>query len=121
MTETSWGHPIRHYAVPLLAAHEFTDGTIYGRPRKASVPAATRERWAELLEKARPGVREMVERTYRQWNNILREYVRAETGLRLTVGDDAQAVPVKIDGGMPLPFVEILRRFEGLEWLVLNR
>jgi hypothetical protein len=121
MTESSWGHPGRHYAVPLMAAHKFTDGMVFERPRNASLPAATRERWAELLEKARPGVRETVGRTYRQWNNILRDYVRIETGLRLTVGDDAQAVPVKIDGGMPVPFVDILRRFEGLEWLVLNR
>ena len=78
-------------------------------------------RWAEALEEASTGIREVVERTYKQWNTILRDYLRSEMALRLTVGTDAQSVPVRVVGGMPLPFAEVMRRLEGLEWLLLNR
>ena len=78
-------------------------------------------RWAEALERASPGARESVERTLKQWNNIVREYLRSETGLRLSVGDEAQSVPVKVVDGMPKAFECSIQQFEDLEWLLLNR
>jgi len=82
---------------------------------------STSDRWAKALEKTSPGTRGVVERTYKQWNTILRDYLRTETALRLTVGDDAQSVPVKVADGLPRPLAGILRQFDGLEWLLLNR
>src|SRR5438477_11798983 len=78
-------------------------------------------RWATALEKASPGTRGVIERTSKQWNTILRDYLRTETALRLSVGDDAQSVPVKVVEGLPRPLANVLRQFEGLEWLLLNR
>jgi hypothetical protein len=77
--------------------------------------------WANALDRVSPGIRQLVERTYKQWNTILRDYLRTETGLRLAVGGDSQSVPIKVDGAMPPRFVEVMRQFEGLEWLLLNR
>lgn len=107
---TAWGHPDRHYAVAMLETM---------RPGQPAAP--TSGRWAEALDVASPGTRALVERTYKQWNIILRDYLRAETGLRLSVGDDSQAVPVKVVDGLPGPVADVLRQFEGLEWLLLNR
>ncbi|CAG0972155.1 hypothetical protein PHYC_01308 [Phycisphaerales bacterium] len=112
MAPASWGHASRHYA----------EGGVTGIPAKAAgAPSPMERRWAELLEKATPGVRDTVERTYKQWNGILRDYMRTETALRLTVGDEAQAVPVRVVAGMPRPFAQVIEQFDGLEWLLLNR
>jgi len=107
----AWGHPNRHYAAGINAG--------YGAKRRPGEQDAGH--WAEALEEASTGIREVVERTYKQWNTILRDYLRSEMALRLTVGTDAQSVPVRVVGGMPLPFAEVMRRLEGLEWLLLNR
>lgn len=106
---TAWGHPGRHYSgsEPAHAAR---------RPGEQDGG-----RWAEALEAASPGIREAVERSYKQWNNILRDLLRSETALRLSVGSDSQAVPVRVVSGMPRPFAEVMRGLEGLEWLLLNR
>jgi hypothetical protein len=66
-------------------------------------------------------MRAVVERAYKQWNTILRDYLRSETGLRLTVGGSIQAVPVKVVDGIPRPLAEVMRQFEPLDWLLLNR
>lgn len=111
MPATAWGHPDRHYAVGQDAN--------YAAKRRPGEQSAGH--WAEALEKASPGLGEAVERTFKQWNTVLRDYLRTETALRLTVGEDAQAVPVRVVGGMPLPFAEVMRELEGLEWLLLHR
>jgi len=79
------------------------------------------QRWAEALERVSPGIRKTVDRAYRQWNGIVREYLRTETGLRLAVGEDSQSVPIKLADGMPLSFNEVMRQFESVDWLLLNR
>lgn len=63
----------------------------------------------ELLENHDPQLRSKVERSFKQWNNIIRDYLRTETGLRLTVGDETQAVPVKIVAGLPEPLRQLLK------------
>ena len=77
--------------------------------------------WAKALDQVSPGIRATVERTCKQWNTILRDYLRTETGLRLAVGGDSQSVPIKVDSGLPPRFDEMMREFEGLEQLLLNR
>jgi hypothetical protein len=106
-----WGNPDRYYA----ASTEESLRTLDNAGQDAG------RRWGRTLEQASPGIRSAVERTYKQWNNILRDYLRAETGLRLTVGGNSQSVPVKVDAGMPPRFVDVMRQFEGIEWLLLNR
>lgn len=69
-------------------------------------------RLKKLLETYNPQARERVQRAFKQWNLIARDYLRVETGLRLTVGEDAQAVPVRIQDGMPIALAQILEEFE---------
>jgi len=108
---SAWGHADRHYAASMTEVLRTAD--------RADEQASSR--WAKALEQASPGIRDSVERAYKQWNTILRDYLRSETALRLTVGGDSQSVPVKVVGGMPRLFAEVMRQFEGLEWLLLNR
>ena len=111
-TTTEWGHLTRHYA-ERSARPGSSDQGKHG--------SSLAKKWADLLNAASPGRREAVDRAFRQWNGIVREYIRTETALRLTVGNEAQAVPVKIVDGLPRPLEEILIDFDGLEWLLLNR
>lgn len=79
-------------------------------------------RFAAFLERHDHELKLRVERGFKQWNNILRDYLRNETGLRLTVGDDAQAVPVRIDDGLPEPFAAVVGDLDQETWsLLLNR
>ncbi len=108
---TAWGHPERHYAASSAAA-----------PRPAERSGADIGRvWQKALEAAAPGSRDLVERTFKQWNTILRDYLRTETALRLTVGEDAQSIPVRIVDGMPRRFAEALQQFEDLAPMLLQR
>ncbi len=94
LSTSAWGHADRHYAASMteaLRAADHADEQAGGH-------------WAKALEQASPGIRDSVERTYKQWNTILRDYLRSETALRLTVGGESQSVPVKVVGGMPPRF-----------------
>ncbi len=110
LAATAWGHPERHYSAGPDAVHS---------ARRSGEQDAGH--WAKALDEASPGIRDVVERAYKQWNNVLRDLLRTETALRLSVGGDNQAVPVRVVGGIPRPFAEIMRSLEGLEWLLLNR
>jgi hypothetical protein len=93
----AWGKADRYYAVRPLPAVDRT--AEHGGSR-----------WAKALDQVSPGIRETVERTYKQWNTILRDYLRTETGLRLAVGGDSQSVPIKVDSGKPPRFAEVMRQ-----------
>lgn len=108
---TAWGHPGRHYAA-------IPEAVCASKPRPGEQSGG---RWADALEKASPGIRQSVERACKQWNTTLRDYLRNETALRLTVGDETRSVPVRIVDGMPLPFAEVMRELNDLEWLILHR
>ncbi|MBI4881897.1 MAG: hypothetical protein HY812_19895, partial [Planctomycetes bacterium] len=104
-----FGHPSRFYA---QGAAKPANGLF------ASDPGLD---WGAVLARASPKLREEVQRVCRQWSALLRDHLRSETGLRLSVPGDQQAVPVKVVDGMPLPFVESMRPFAGFEWLLLHR
>jgi hypothetical protein len=106
----TWGHPDRYYsAAPGPAAT--------GTPP----PLVPGTRWEHLLESSEPDLKVRVERACRQWNNIVRDYMRTETGLRLSAGDDVQSVPYRVVNGMPLRMADSLHRFGELGWALLNR
>ena len=108
----AWGHEGRYYA---------------HRPGERSADSgrgtsSDAKRWAQLLEAAAPGTYDSVSRAFKQWNNIIRDHLRTETGLRLSVGDDAQSVPVRITDGVPKPLAEVLQEMpEDVAWLILHR
>lgn len=53
-------------------------------------------------------LKEQVLRTFRQWNLIVRDHLRNEMGLRLTIGDERQGVPVCVEDGMPAPLYDLM-------------
>jgi hypothetical protein len=77
---------------------------------------------ARLRKLLAKDVRDRVQGTVKQWNQFLRELIRTETALRLSTNEAKQAVPVKVEDGLPLPFNRILRDVdELLLWLTINR
>ncbi len=60
-----------------------------------------------LIKSLPSDLKSQVQRAYRQWNLIIRDYMRNETGLRLTVGDDRQGVPVLVVNGLPAPLYHL--------------
>ena len=57
-----------------------------------------------LDEHLQKDAEQIVTQTYEQWNQLLRNYIRSETGLKLSVGGQHTSVPVKIKGSLPLSF-----------------
>lgn len=108
-----FGNDQRYYAVE-TPAH---------RSSKSSAQKQAEETIKPLLKRYNQDWQERVARTFKQWNNILRDYLRNETALRLTVGEEQQSVPVRIVDGLPEPFAEIVCDYDDpLIWqLYLNR
>lgn len=109
--EKSWGGFPRYYGATV---EEATRAVEMGDD-------AVSQRWAEELEESSPGIRDSIEFAAKQWNTVLRDHLRSETGLRISAVGNSKAVPVKIVGGMPVSFAEAMRGFDGLEWLLLHR
>jgi hypothetical protein len=112
---TTWGGPERHYSTPIEQGS-----------KQASLTTAQQwqeigNRWARFLTQYHPQLLEEVSQACKQWNNAVRDHLRAETALRLTIGDESQAVPVRVVDGMPRRFAEELQDFGGFEALLLNR
>jgi hypothetical protein len=95
----AFGHPDRHYS----------DGVprVPGRER-----SETDDQLSRLLKDLDPKLEERVNRAFRQWNQVLRDYLRTEMAFRLTVGDDAQAVPFRIVQGLPVPLRKVVQGLE---------
>ncbi len=78
-------------------------------------------RFAAFLAKIAPRLKEDVDRAFRQWNNVVRDHLRTETGLRLTVGNESQAVPVHIEDGLPKAFAQAIESSDEGTWALLLR
>jgi hypothetical protein len=95
----AFGHPNRHYSGG--------NGRAVTRERsEADAPLA------RLLEQLDPKLEERVNRAFRQWNQVLRDYLRTEMAFRLTIGEDAQAVPLRIVPGLPAPLRGVVRKLD---------
>lgn len=105
---TQWGSSDRYYA---------QRPTWEPGARRATVD----QRWEAAMAIVEPEAEDTVGRAFKQWNNVLRDHLRNETGLRLTVGDDTRAVPVRIVPGLPPPLREVLDGYRDAEAFVLNR
>jgi hypothetical protein len=108
----SFGCPSRYYAVDQAEAIRAA--------RKS--PSFLERHFEEFLKYNERGLRGRVERTFKQWNKILRDHLRNETGLHLTVGEETQAVPVQIYDGFPEAFAKIIAGLdESHWWMLVNR
>lgn len=107
----TWGAADRYHAVDQLAANRDAK---HGGSRAAS-------ELADLLKQYDPELRQRVERAFKQWNPIIRDYLRTETALRLSVGEDTRSVPVVVADVLPRPFEAVISNLLGDAWLLLNR
>ena len=90
MNEHSFGHPQRYYSQDWTEREGLRKGVRRFQPTVVE----------SLID---PSWKERVERTCRQWNLIVREQMRTETGLRFSSSEGREAVPVRIVDGLPPP------------------
>ena len=87
--------PARTYIVETRSHGTPTDGTLRKRWRRVHVSNEGDEKLSRqvaiLLKEYDSEMADKVRRTLKQWNNVIRDHLRNEMGLRLTVGDEAQA------------------------------
>lgn len=95
-----FGDPGRYYA-----CSQPEQGKLYN-PSSYSLEKAL----TESLLRRYPDLKKTVERTFRRWNLLVRDTLRTETALRLSVGDNRQVVPVSILDGLPRAFGKILKQ-----------
>lgn len=80
------------------------------------------QRISRVLGKYHRDLRETVQRSFKQWNQTIREALRSETALKFVSAGERQFVPVKIRDGLPIPFRKIIREYDDTWWeLYLNR
>jgi len=103
-----WGSKDRYYAGRFGAGN---------REQRSSDTVC---RVIDILAHYDPDIQGHVERAFKQWNLIIRDYLRTEMALRLSVGDDAQAVPVRVVAGLPHPFETVVEGNLNDIWLLLN-
>jgi len=109
-TANSWGHPDKYQSISAFKAEK--------KDRKLLARMQDIEKYLKARD---PELPEKVERTFKQWNLIIRDYLRNETALRLSVGDDTQNVPVRIVAGFPRPFEDIIIYNDVELMILLNR
>lgn len=78
-------------------------------------------KWATLLHKKYPKLKDDVQRTVKQWNLQVRDHLRNETALRLTIGSESSQVAVRVEDGFPYPLAKILWEYEDLADLLLHK
>jgi hypothetical protein len=106
---TAFGSPQRYYScatAPDLA--QFVEGR-----------GAADSQIARLLENYDPELESRVLRSFRQWNNVVRDQLRNEMGLRLSIGDEAQAIPVRVAPGIPGPLRDVIEAIPISLWRFL--
>jgi hypothetical protein len=82
------------------------DDTRHNGPERRLSPSE--EEIREMLLAFDSELQERVEWAFKQWNPILRDYMRNDTALRLSVGTESQAVAVRITDGMPSPLLNVI-------------
>lgn len=112
-TPHAWGSDDQYYAARPFGRD--------GRGEAQADRSGVQKRVAELLTELHPDLRERVARSFKQWNLILRDYLRNETGLRLSVGDDRQGVRVLVVDGLPAPFADAIEQSLDDLWLLMHR
>jgi hypothetical protein len=109
-SQQSFGHPDRYYShrgPPEVAAERSY------RPVQKSIES--------LLFEHDPQLEQRVNRAFRQWNNVIRDLLRSEMGLRLSIGQETQAVAVRVESGLPVPFRSIVEQIPPHLWRFLLR
>jgi hypothetical protein len=59
-----------------------------------------------------PDAQDRVERTVKQFNHIVREHIRTETGLRLADAQGTGTIPIRVVAGFPAKLAELIDRHQ---------
>jgi hypothetical protein len=59
-----------------------------------------------------PDAQDRVERTVKQFNHIVREHIRTETGLRLADAQGTGTIPIRVVSGFPAKLAELIDRHQ---------
>lgn len=85
MSEQNFGAPNHYYAQPI---HNRLHGPANDTPAERQV--------REILA-TNDEVFEKVDKTCKRWNPIIREILRSETALKLSINEDRRIIPVRAD------------------------
>ncbi len=78
--------------------------------RKLAQPqTASMKEFGKWLEKDQKELPKRVERAFKQWNLKIRDQLRVETGLRLSLDHVQQSVPVQVADGFPEPLEFLMK------------
>ena len=67
-----------------------------------------------------PDAEERVNRSFNQWNQIIREHIRTETGLKLSDGDSRFSIKVKVVPGFPVTLAQLIDEYrDSLMWRLI--
>src|SRR5208283_1721482 len=93
------------------------------RPSPHFASTARVERLRALLNEIDPGFKSKIQNTAKEWNATVRERLRSETGLRMTVAGEKQQVKVTVIDGLPTPVDELVAQFpDPITWkLILHQ
>jgi len=58
-----------------------------------------------------PDAEERVNRSFKRWNQIVRDHIRTETGLKLSDGDSRYAIPVRVVKGFPVTLAKLIDQY----------
>jgi hypothetical protein len=58
-----------------------------------------------------PDAEDRVNRSFKQWNQIVRDHIRTETGLKLSDGDSRYAIPVRVVKGFPVALAQLIDQY----------
>ncbi|HPM11569.1 MAG TPA: hypothetical protein PK941_14120, partial [Paludibacter sp.] len=83
--------------------HYYAITQIQERKTDKILDTTLENRIRELLSFGKRDVKKLVEQTCKQANIAIREYLRAETALKLTQADKRQTVPYRVVDGIPKP------------------
>jgi hypothetical protein len=73
---------------------------------------ALQKRAAEVIRPLVPPDAEgRVARSFKQWNQIVRDHIRTETGLKLSDGDSRYAIPVRVVRGFPDELARLIDQY----------
>lgn len=67
-----------------------------------------------------PDAEDRVNRSFKQWNQIVRDYIRTETGLKLSDGDSRFAIPVRVVRGFPVTLAQLIDQYrDPIMWRII--
>lgn len=109
MSEQNFGAPNHYYAQPI---HNRLHGPAHDTPAERQV--------REILA-TNDEVFEKVDKTCKRWNPIIREILRSETALKLSINEDRRIIPVRVVDGLPKPFVNLVSEMpDPILWRINN-